>query len=357
MGKCGEKPYQFSVAELADLHIGDTKEMMKGCTTTSNAGAEGWLNRRAPGGSFYPKNGEFEWGGLGGNCGLCSDVEHGYGCRCSGKDAVIGKRGKVKRKAFLASKDQCCLDNAKGNSTSMIVNGLTCDITHRNPGTSECASIYKNACGGDQIITNQTCRNVRFGNADAYNDMMDTYCNLSDINAQKNECIDWCKQNSTRCTRFNTLQDCQERDMEGADCTTENVASLSADCTKYGIFSEQGMPVGDYQCTMSGLAALKDDCEYYSLVGEKCRAVSVENAAIAKRAEEANQAALAQSSAQFEESQNVLNTALTDAGLGDKVDDDKIFGLNTQMFIILVVIFVCLLLTSSIGSAGFIFVM
>ena len=71
MGKCGDentKPYKFTLDELADVAIDDTKEMIRGCGPNADGTHETWLYNRGWG---WPDNGEFEYYGLKltkGNC-------------------------------------------------------------------------------------------------------------------------------------------------------------------------------------------------------------------------------------------------------------------------------------------------
>lgn len=79
------KLHQFSLKDLADVYVGDSKQMNKGCGPhvdgTQDGSGYAWMKNRGFG---WPENGEFEWGGPGKVVGLCSDIGGGYGCECSG---------------------------------------------------------------------------------------------------------------------------------------------------------------------------------------------------------------------------------------------------------------------------------
>jgi hypothetical protein len=114
MTKCNDSGYsrKFTLTELQDLNIGATQEMPNGCGANigGTAGGSGYstlINK----GFGWPDNEEFEWGGLGSGCAMCS---FDYGCdNCTGGGTVSGKRGTVKRKAFKGDPLKCCINKQK----------------------------------------------------------------------------------------------------------------------------------------------------------------------------------------------------------------------------------------------------
>ncbi|AYV77352.1 MAG: myristylated protein [Barrevirus sp.] len=193
MGTCNSKGQSraFTLAELADLPVNAIKEMGNGCGPSID-GLQGgscydWLTKR---GFSYPDNGEFNWGGLGSSCPMCSDVNNGYGCdNCGGAQAIGGSRGTVKRIAFTGDPTNCCLSNGQ-----KIIDNKTCDPMYRSYITTACDDTMFNYCNNGNWQTNQ-CRSwtqalISAGRTNA-NIALSNYCSLSN-NFSKDECQEWC---------------------------------------------------------------------------------------------------------------------------------------------------------------------
>lgn len=154
MGQCNSSGQSraFTLEELSDLKVGETKEMGRGCGPdiggTQGGSCYDWLSKRGFG---WPNNGEFNWGGIGNSCSMCSDVGKGYGCdNCSGAEAIGGKRGSVKRIAFTADDKLCCKQQIK------MINGKTCDPKYlKNYEDDACDVQMKEYCVGDTLTTNE----------------------------------------------------------------------------------------------------------------------------------------------------------------------------------------------------------
>lgn len=192
MGKCNSKGLsrQFTLDELADLPIGGLREMGNGCGPNIGGMQGGscydWLKRRGFG---WPDNGEFEWGGPGSGCAMCSNVKKGYGCdNCSGSDTVGGKRGRVKRTKYSGDPANCCASRAN------TYDGKTCDPNFRTYETPNCDQYMLDYCKNNRwsqpecrswvqssIKNDRTVANVDIRN----------YCSSGD-NFNKPECQEWC---------------------------------------------------------------------------------------------------------------------------------------------------------------------
>lgn len=311
MGKCGDentKPYKFTLDELADVAIDDTKEMIRGCGPNADGTHETWLYNRGWG---WPDNGEFEYGGRGSGCGLCSDVGGGYGCECSGGNAIAGSRGKVKRKAFLGDPKGCCLANTRSKNTSKTVDGKTCDSKYRDVSSSECTAIMRDHCSSnDNIIKYDKCKDLVNSNGTLYNQLMTTYCNKNNTNANSSDCINWCNSNRTSCTVLSTIQDCQRYEIPSEECTAQKISDVKTDCLKYGILSEQGMLLGNYTCSVSGINSLKSDCNLYKLAEDTCTATGVAAAKVAEQSKKQSEEAISQSQQQFEYTKSALQQVI-----------------------------------------------
>lgn len=323
MGTCGgdeTKPYKFSLQDLQDLKSGSTKDMPRGCGPsiggTQGGSAYDWLVHRGFG---WPDNGEFEWGGLGDGCNMCSDVVGGYGCECTGGGSISGSRGRVKRKAYLADATKCCFANFNKDSVKTM-DGKTCDPDHRNSTSSTCTNLYREHCkSGNNLVNDEKCTSLANSNSNLYNELMKPYCNANVDNALSTPCINWCKSNSTECNVLNLKTDCikygycmdDNPKLCSDKCTDASITALQASCKKYGLDSEQGMRL--YGCSDKAIKQFLDDCDEFDVSEETCTAVQLQNAKTnefnkqqLKIAEKSQQ----QSQENYKETQNTINEVL-----------------------------------------------
>lgn len=346
MGKCsdGNKPYTFSLTDLADLGVNDTKEMDKGCGphVDGTAGGSGYAYLKGQG-FGWPENGEFEWGGLGDSCGLCSAD---WGCQCSGDKAVIGKKGKVKRTVFKGDPKECCFQNSSAKNSTKIVNGLTCAPKYRDPSNSECNAFFLEYCSGDKIVNDQKCINLKNTNSTLYNQLMTNHCNASASNANTSNCIDWCKSNMSSCTMLGTLNDCTKFNIPQSTCTPQAVNSLKNNCITYGMLSEQGLPVGSYPCTGDGIDSFQKACKLYDLIpGTTCTANALDNAKLQDQNERLSKDATEQSQQQFDATRKILDQVVNLPTAPPPSPADS--GTSNKIYYIVAIIVVLLVLLSS----------
>lgn len=392
MGKCGgpeTKPYTFSLEDLQDLKVGEIKQMPRGCGPdiggTQGGSGYDWLTKRGFG---WPNNNEFEWGGLGDRCNMCSDIAGGYGCDCSGGESVTGKRGTVKRRAFEGDRTQCCLANAQGRDSAKIVDGKTCDFEFRDPSSGYCTNVFRDYCSVDNnLLNDDKCKSLEKSNATLYNELMKNYCNKNQNNALSNQCIDWCKSNSTECNLLNLQTDCAKyglcpnNDFKkcGADCSRQNVIDIQSKCKRYGIESEQGMRI--YGCTKSGIELIENECKELGVDLSVCSPIAIQDAKQNRIAQEQlriQQEAKAQSQRNYQETQNTIaqvlgipppvNTTidtvksslfmqplgLTQNGRPTVEDEAKTQETQLPYVMIIVIILIILFLVSSSSSLGLI---
>lgn len=192
MGQCTSTGMSraFTLDELKDLKVGETKEMGKGCGPAVSGTQGGSCYSRLVGRGFsYPANGEFNWGGMGSTCAMCSEVTKGYGCdNCTGSNAIIGRRGTVKRISYLGDKAKCCY------SGTQVVDGKTCDPKYVNQyATTDCDEAMIAHCVGDNIENNK-CRQWISTSLDnkrsTPNTNLKTYCSQGK-NYAKAVCQEW----------------------------------------------------------------------------------------------------------------------------------------------------------------------
>lgn len=349
------KPTPFTLEDLQDLGIDESKQTT-GCGGRGNPTGDLWNA-----GFRYPLNGEFEWGDWGDGCWTCTN-NWGEECFDAGAGGRWGVRLKVKRKAFLGDATKCCLANTRSKNHSKVVDGKTCAPKYRDPTTSDCNTILKNYCSNTgRIVNDNICKNLVNTHATLYNQLMTEYCNQNRNNAKSDDCINWCTANRTQCTLLNTIQDCQKYEIPESSCTPQATIDVRTNCLKYGMLSEQGLPIGDYTCSQSGIDKLKEDCQEYKIT-ETCTATGIRNAKVSEQSKQQSEEALKQSELQFEQTQEALRQVLElpentivqpspsppPSPPAKQQDDLMIIGI--------IIAFIILLCSSSISSIIYIFI-
>lgn len=365
MGKCSDeksKPYKFTLQDLQDLKVGETLEMARGCGPDVAGEQPGSGCARLKDRGFgWPENGEFAWGGLGQQCGLCSDVANGYGCECSGGESVIGKRGTVIRRAFLADKDACCLANAQGKYSSKTVDNKTCDYDYRDPTSPHCTGVIKEFCLKDtNLINDAKCKALNTSHSSLYKELMKGFCNANSTNANHTECITYCKNNSTDCHLLNTLTDCakyglcKDNDYLKCDstCTPQAVLNVKQNCKKYGIESEQGLQI--YGCSVDGIKELEAQCTANNVDLSICSPIALQDAkqnALGQQQLNAQLQAKEQSQKNYEDTYKTIEAVL---GKDDTLSSQSESDTSSQVLIfglVSAVVCCCILFSGSVGIA------
>lgn len=345
MGKCGgdeTKPYKFTLDDLKDLDIDKEKEMPRGCAPDA-AGAEGWLKKR---GFDWPQNEEFEFSGLGSGCGLCSDIDGGYGCECSGGNAVVGKRGKIKRRQFKGNHKECCLANMESKGKTKIVGNFTCDPLYVNPGSTECGNYYIDYCKQSDNLFNSNCQALKNSNESLYNNLMGEKCNTTE-NYKSSTCLNWCTNNSTSCTMLNNSNRCAEFQITDPECTEEKVNDTINQCKKYKIIQSDVGNLGEYSCNLNAIKTLEDECKQYNIDLDSCSPAALEQA---KNRDELAQSR-EQNAQQFKNTQDNINKIL---GLEDSTTKKPEKKEDYTIYIIIMISIIILSSFSSISAFLFI---
>lgn len=177
---------------------------------------------------------------------------------------------------FVPAEFNCCFANVerKGAATT-IEYGLQCDSKHTDPGGTACTNIYSNYCKvGDRVITDSKCKALKNSNITLFDELMGAKCDLDEF-YQTTECINWCKENSTKCNKLNTFQSCKVFEIPTSECTPQKVLDVKAECEKYGIRSEQGLAVT--KCSPASIKALTDQCKEYGIL-DSCSPGAIQDA-------------------------------------------------------------------------------
>jgi len=201
MGTCNStgRSRAFTIDELADLPLGEKKEMGNGCGPSVNGTQGGSCYARLVQRGFaWPDNGEFNWGGMGSSCNMCSDASGGYGCdNCKGSKAVGGHRGTVKRIAYLGDRSECCKQQKR------IINGKTCDPKYlKNYQDDACDIDMKDYCVGETLTKEECQKWVHTAldqNRSAPNISLREYCSQG-TNFNNQVCQQWCDKVKNKST-------------------------------------------------------------------------------------------------------------------------------------------------------------
>jgi len=368
---CDAQPYKFTLAELKDLAIQDGKQMEKGCGAAIEGRTAGNCEETLRSEGFgWPDNGEFDWGGMGSDCNLCT---WNYGCECNqGGQYIGGKRGKVKRVAFKGDPTECCLANTSGKDSVKTIGDFTCDPKYRNPGGTDCVNVYADYCKvGNRMINDPKCKALESSSYTVFSNLMKDKCNLDDF-YQTTECINWCNNNSTQCNKLNTFQSCKEFGISINDCTPQKVLDVKTECQKYGIRSEQGLAIS--QCSPASIKTLIDQCKEYNVLDSCSPGALQDGIDNATRAEQLDITVKTQEQIQtnYDTTQktitDILNlteeppatTAPPDQNIFDIQQSIKDFDINniqqwikdnSTMFMIIIVIMLLIICSSSSVSA------
>lgn len=148
---CGDgsiRPRPVTVEELAHLNVGERFTAPGCCPDTVNS-----LSKCQSKKFSWPNNGEFDWGGKGNNCQMCSNVQYGYGCEARGCWSIRGVKPTIVRKSYNADRLACCLGKGK------IIDGKTCNPNAMTPNSSPCRDVMLSYCSqGDRYFTDSNCK-------------------------------------------------------------------------------------------------------------------------------------------------------------------------------------------------------
>jgi len=193
---CDSAPGQFTLTDLKDLPIGQTKEMSSGCGPDIGGTQVGSCYDQLRGKGFgWPNNGEFGWGGTGNSCSLCS---FNYGCECAG--GVGGKRGTVTRTNFNGNPTKCCTSPSNkwwdGTGATPLDTDKTCHPDSKDYAKTYCDQYMATYCATDNNAGNTQCSKwavaaVNRGSEIA-NNIMSNYCSQG-TNYGTPACQTWVK--------------------------------------------------------------------------------------------------------------------------------------------------------------------
>lgn len=333
-------PRQIALSELVDIPQDGKFTLREGCAPNL-VSAEWELTKNGFG---FPSNNEFVYQDGDEQCGLCP---FNYGNDC-GNSGFAGHRGGVKRINYLGDPDRCCIANIGGQNVSKIdtASNTTCRSDYTNPSSSQCGNTYMNYCSDSNIVTNPECKKLSTSNTAVYNKLMTNYCN-TDGNVSDSTCIDWCKTNSTSCTKLNNITDCEKYGISSDTCSPQAIVDIKTKCQKYGMLSEQGLPVGNYACSGDGLKTFKNDCKKYNIALNTCNANGLDAAYTANLSRELATSAQQQSDAQFKVTQTALSQVLDLPTTTTDTTKNK----NITLIIVIIILF---LLSMSLIVGGYV---
>lgn len=346
-GGCSKK---FTLDDLKYLNINETKqEEGSGCVPDISGEQGGSGKATALSTGFgWPDNNEFDWGELGDSCRMNS---FNYGC-VHDSIFVYGKRPRVKRVAFNAPAIQCCIANTQNPNSVLTWGDKTCDPKNRNPTSENCKPILREYCGEyNRILDNNECKALQTTSESVFNQLMENTCNSNIENAKRDECVNWCSRNSSKCSLLNLKNQCVTLDIcsdisncDMQNCSTEKVNNLINKCQKHSIImSSTGLK--ELACTERKINELLDECDKLGIPESSCTNTEIIN----KKEQQFNQT-LADSARQRAESAIETNNKVQDAV--DNIfnpNEDKPNKNENNNFIFIIII----IILTSIFSGSF----
>jgi hypothetical protein len=270
------------------------------------------------------------------------------------------------------------LANFRKNQTK-IIGDKTCAPEHRDPERDTCKGIIRPFCEeGNKIVTDNNCKLLETSNNTMYSELMKSFCNKN-ANITHPDCINWCKENQTKCTTLSTANECIKYgicDTPGEcatnqNCTPAEINSIQAECAKYRItMSSTGLEL--YNCSRKGIDDLLTDCRENNIDASICTPQKLKDTIdneIQQQQLNATQQAMAKSSENYETTRNAImnmlseptDTTSTSTGtIGTKttttssitgITSEIIPGLDNNTFYIIMIIFIVLSCISSISSS------
>jgi hypothetical protein len=130
-------------------------------------------------------------------------------------------------------------------------------------------------CLDDTNLFHEECK---FRTDSSYKTKLQEFCNRNDTNALSSGCINWCRSNSTSCTRYNDLTDCTKYGITVGDCNRSKIDQTQTLCGKYKIIQSDVGGTGIYPCNINSIKELEKECKDYDINLDSCSPDSLENA-------------------------------------------------------------------------------
>jgi hypothetical protein len=201
-------------------------------------------------------------------------------------------------------------------------------------------------CLDDANVFNQECTKRTDG---SYNDKVREFCNRNDENAMSSGCINWCKNNSTSCTRYNDLTDCKTFGITVPDCTRAKIDETQTLCKKYKIIQSDIGNTGVYPCNVNSIKELEKECKEYDVSLNSCSPDSLENAKDTALTVAIQQEAEKKAAERYNATQQMINQTLGISGPATKPTKTTPPPISEDytMYIIIAIILLVLFMSSS----------
>lgn len=253
MGTCGSHPPSYTLQDLQNLGLNQTKQASTGCCPNIGGGQSGSGQQKCRSKGFsWPNNDEFAWGGLGGSCSMCSDTAKGYGCSSpcgSGGGTIGGSRPTVKRIAYNADPKDCCLHASQSNP---IRGNKTCAPDYRGINASGCFDELQSHCSSSRAFNNEC---ISWGSsspqAQASIDIAKAvYCNNPNNYRNNPDCRDWCNTDGRgKCDRAVTDFCADNANKDNNICSCINSPLVNPQCS---VITQDGEDLSDVDCQHGG---------------------------------------------------------------------------------------------------------
>lgn len=219
-------------------------------------------------------------------------------------------------------------------------------------------------CYNDSNLFHPECKTK---SDEQYKQKVANFCNSSDINARSEGCLNWCKENSTRCGLLNDLNDCSSLGISRPDCTRQRINDLQNECSKYKIIMS-ALGTGEYPCSPNSIIKLKEECKSLGIPDESCSPTEITAEKDRKVQEELVKQSQLQAQQRYEEAQakseekfkqtQALIAQTIGIPIQQKLKKEKVVNKisdDSQMSYIIIITIIIFILLLSLSSSSLLF--
>lgn len=250
---CGELPDAVGVPNNPEDPIGYSRDLIGRCYPTYS-----WAQRfDSIKNGYLPANNEYILSSTSRPCYFCGTRE-GVETSCSSGCtdwfkccSIYGNGYSYKRDNYKAEPLQCCLN------TVITIGQDTCDPLNRDGSSSNCKSLIKEYCKGNNLFSDQKCIQWCNENKDLCKGLMQSKCN--DVNSITFDpsCKEFCLNNAGMCDS-GSRKFCAEKNPDpycaclnsDSNRFSHNPVCQDGDCVKNGYKTNDMIELSSHGCSI-----------------------------------------------------------------------------------------------------------